>query len=115
MKTREYRVWFSINVELPEDADPQEAYRAAEFSLKNNKPQPYRKSVYFQQYVEEVVWYRYHDTAIRRWDKYGFEKDIDTQIARNYKYRRERAAKYAKEEAEKLKQQVQESAPGIAP
>lgn len=116
MRTREYRVWFSINVELPEHEDPQQAYRAAIFNLMHDKPQPgYGRTVYLKQHLEEVVWYRNHNAPIRRWDKWGREKRVGTDISEDILYWRRERAKQAREEAEKLKQQIQESTPGIAP
>ena len=115
MKTREYKVWFSINVELPEDEDPMIAYRAAKFNLMNNKKQPYSSTVYDFGHIQETRWYRGRDTVIRTWDHTGYGVYADTQIAQRIRLYRLQAEKQAKEEAEKLKQQVQESAPGIAP
>ena len=118
MRTREYRVWFSINVELPENEDPTKAYRAAKFNLMNNKVNRYTDHVYELEHIEEIVWYRYHDTAIRRWSKDGHETNIDTQIAGRYKYWREREQQdqKQKQEQDKLKQTTQEQMEsGVAP
>lgn len=118
MKTRTYRVMFTVEVDLPEEEEslPKAAIRAAKFKLTKNGLEALDNNYYPLVEEMEYYWRGNYDTPVRRWDKYGREKPITSDTAHWAKWRREQAAQEAKAEAEKLAEQAKpELEPGIAP